>query len=66
MKRASVRCWNTSSGQYTCNCNPQSRGKWTEKILEEITEKFTTLMKTINQSISLSVAENQGIQKEKP
>jgi len=25
MKRASVRCWNTSSGQYTCN--PQSRGK---------------------------------------
>ena len=30
------------------------------KILEEITEKLTTLMKTINQSISLSVAENQG------
>ena len=57
MKRASVRCWNTSSGQY--KCNPQSRVK-DRKILEEITEKLTTLMKTINQSISLSVAENQG------
>ena len=40
-------------------------GERTEKILEEITEKFTTLMKTINQSISLSVAENQGY-KRKP
>lgn len=39
-------------------------GERTEKILEEITEKFTTLMKTINQSISLSVAENQGYKKE--